>query len=62
MLHCFGGTGPYLVDYLTPLENWVEQGEKPAQLLAGFAGADGQPEGGRHQGGDDRDPPSFVCE
>ncbi len=34
--HCFGGAGPDLVDLLTPLRRWVEEGIPPSQqnLLA----------------------------
>ena len=32
MDHCAGGEGAWAIDYLTPLESWVEQGEAPAAL------------------------------
>ena len=34
MDHCSGGEGAYAVDWLTPLERWVEQGEAPGALQA----------------------------
>jgi feruloyl esterase len=32
--HCFGGPGLTDFDALTALENWVEKGEAPTQLIA----------------------------
>jgi feruloyl esterase len=32
-LHCTGGPGPWDIDPLTALEQWVEQGQPPASLL-----------------------------
>jgi feruloyl esterase len=32
MDHCAGGEGASAVDWLTPLEHWVEQGEEPGAL------------------------------
>jgi feruloyl esterase len=34
MLHCAGGPGPNRFDAVTALEQWVEQGTKPASLTA----------------------------
>jgi feruloyl esterase len=34
MLHCGGGPGPNAFDAVTALEQWVEKGEKPAQMIA----------------------------
>jgi feruloyl esterase len=34
MDHCAGGEGAYAVDWLTPLERWVENGEEPGALPA----------------------------
>jgi hypothetical protein len=33
--HCIGGEGPAQVDVLSPLMAWVEQGRRPAMLVAG---------------------------
>ena len=38
MDHCSGGEGAFAVDWLTPLERWVEQGEEPAALQAAHPG------------------------
>jgi feruloyl esterase len=34
MDHCLGGEGAFAVDWLTPLEGWVERGEEPGALVA----------------------------
>jgi feruloyl esterase len=34
MLHCAGGVGPNTFDAVTALEQWVEKGTKPAQIVA----------------------------
>ncbi len=34
MLHCAGGVGPNTFDAVTALEQWVENGTKPTQLIA----------------------------
>jgi feruloyl esterase len=34
MDHCAGGEGAFAVDWLTPLERWVEDGEEPGALPA----------------------------
>jgi feruloyl esterase len=34
MLHCAGGIGPNAFDAVTALEQWVEHGTRPAQLVA----------------------------
>src|SRR5262249_982491 len=33
MRHCSGGDGPYAIDYLTYLEDWVERGVPPDKLI-----------------------------
>jgi feruloyl esterase len=38
MDHCAGGEGAYAVDWLTPLERWVELGETPSALPASQPG------------------------
>ena len=37
MLHCSGGVGPNTFDAVTALEQWVEHGQKPAELVASHA-------------------------
>jgi hypothetical protein len=34
MEHCWGGEGPYAIDYIAAMEAWVEQGQAPEQLRA----------------------------
>ncbi|MDH3295211.1 MAG: tannase/feruloyl esterase family alpha/beta hydrolase, partial [Acidimicrobiia bacterium] len=41
MGHCGGGPGPNVVDYLTAMENWVENGVAPDELVVSRIGADG---------------------
>lgn len=38
MDHCAGGEGAFAVDWLTPLERWVELGEEPGALPAAHPG------------------------
>jgi feruloyl esterase len=46
MDHCSGGEGAFAIDWLTPLESWVERGEAPAALQAAHpAGAPPGPPG-----------------
>lgn len=47
MDHCSGGEGAHAIDWLTPMENWIENGTAPATLTgmhpalpAGFPGAE----------------------
>ena len=39
MDHCAGGEGAFAIDWLTPLENWVEKGEAPGALPAAHPAA-----------------------
>ena len=41
MNHCGGGDGPSRVDWLSAMENWVEQGKAPDQMLAAHADGSG---------------------
>jgi feruloyl esterase len=43
MYHCNGGVGPNTFDALTALEQWVEQGQPPASILATQASGPGAP-------------------
>jgi feruloyl esterase len=47
MDHCSGGDGAFAIDWLTPLENWVEKDEPPGALPAahpaGMPGVPGAP-------------------
>jgi feruloyl esterase len=38
MDHCSGGEGAFAVDWLTPLERWIENGEEPGPLPAEHTG------------------------
>lgn len=67
VLHCFGGKGPSVVDWLSAMEQWHQGEVAPTELEASF-GADG---GGRKicawpkkavfTGTDDRSPDAFEC-
>ena len=70
--HCFGGTGPSWVNYLDEIDNWVESGRAPYQVVAHWLDENMQPAGSRpvcaypevaqYDGeGDPRDASSFVC-
>ncbi|MCP5433450.1 MAG: tannase/feruloyl esterase family alpha/beta hydrolase [Alphaproteobacteria bacterium] len=67
VLHCMGGPGPDRVDFIEALERWDETGAAPDTLTASFrAGGGGRtlcayPQKAAFQGGDPRDPASFVC-
>lgn len=72
VLHCAGGPGPDLVEWLPALQRWVEDGEAPTQLTATKLGADRQVEMQRpicayparavHDGaGDAKREDSFEC-
>jgi feruloyl esterase len=37
MAHCGGGNGPNTFDMVTALEQWVEQGKAPDQIIASRA-------------------------
>ncbi|PEQ13578.1 hypothetical protein B2G71_04385 [Novosphingobium sp. PC22D] len=34
MNHCWGGDGPFAIDYIAAMEDWVEQGQAPDRLRA----------------------------
>lgn len=43
VLHCAGGAGPDVVDWLTAMSQWTEQGAAPERLIAAKVGAGGVP-------------------
>lgn len=43
VLHCAGGAGPDVVDWLTAMSQWTEQGAAPERLIAAKVGAGGAP-------------------
>jgi feruloyl esterase len=71
--HCFGGPGPSWVNFLDEIDNWVETGNPPDQVIAYWLDENMQPAGSRpvcaypevaqYDGeGDTRDASSFSCD
>jgi hypothetical protein len=70
--HCAGGSGADSADLLTPLQRWVESGERPEDLVAHKRDPSGQstlarplcrfPAIPRYRGGDISAAGSFTCE
>lgn len=42
VLHCAGGAGPDVVDWFTPIAEWVERGRAPDRVVAHKRGTDGR--------------------
>lgn len=67
LLHCFGGNGPMVVDWLGAMEQWQASGKAPSELTAGFATGGGArklcawPKKAVYTSGDDRSPEAFEC-
>jgi feruloyl esterase len=72
VMHCAGGPGPFIVNYLDAIDSWIETGEAPDQLTAIWLNEQLQPDGGRpvcaypkvltYDGeGNSREPASFSC-
>lgn len=67
MGHCAGGTARDNFDLLTPLVEWVEQGQAPGQVLARGAALEGArplcpyPTHAHYRGGDVAAPESYEC-
>jgi len=70
--HCAGGIGPWFVDYIDVIDNWLENGIAPKQLTAFWVNEKMQPDGSRpvcaypeylryNGSGDSRDASSFSC-
>jgi feruloyl esterase len=70
--HCFGGPGPSWVNFLDEIDNWVETGSAPDQVIAYWLDETMRPTGSRpvcaypvaaqYDGeGDTRDASSFTC-
>jgi feruloyl esterase len=70
--HCWGGAGPYFVDFIDVIDNWVDTGKAPDQLIAFWLNDKMQPDGSRpicsypkylvYKGsGDPREASSFSC-
>ena len=68
VLHCAGGPGPWVVDTLDVMERWLDSGEAPETLTAGFADGNGarplcaHPRRIAYLGGDGRSASSFDCQ
>ncbi len=68
VLHCFGGPGPSLVDWLNAIETWHDSGTAPDQLAAAYPERDGArticawPQKARYTSGNPDSPDSYVCE
>jgi feruloyl esterase len=45
--HCFGGPGPSWVNFLDEIDNWVESGDAPGQVIAYWLDENMQPSGSR---------------
>ena len=67
VLHCAGGPGPWMVDYLQAAEDWLDTNQPPDTLTAAFADGTGArplcayPKKAVYTGGNDRSPDSFEC-
>ena len=67
VLHCAGGAGPWMVDYLQAVEDWLDTDQAPDTLTAGFADGSGArplcayPKTAAYTGGNDRSPDGFEC-
>ena len=70
--HCAGGPGPYMVNWIDEIDNWVNKKEDPDQITAYFLDENNQVSGSRpicpcpsvaiYDGkGDTRDVSSFTC-
>jgi feruloyl esterase len=70
--HCFGGPGPSWVNFLQEIDDWVESGDAPDEIVAYWLDESMQPAGSRpvcaypevarYDGeGDPRDASSFSC-
>jgi hypothetical protein len=46
MEHCWGGDGPFAIDYIAAMEDWVEKGVAPASLRAAHRTSPAIAEGG----------------
>ena len=68
VLHCFGGEGPSVVDWVGALENWHASGNAPAELIARYPDKPGArklcawPLEARYRTGSADTPEAYVCE
>lgn len=66
LLHCYGGNGPMVVDWLGAMEQWQSTGDAPEALEARFGTGGGRklcawPKKAVFTGGDDKSPDAFEC-
>jgi len=67
VLHCYGGTGPSVVDWLDVLETWSDSGQAPTELAASYPAKDGSrkicawPSRAIYQGGDPESVSAYAC-
>lgn len=68
VLHCFGGEGPSIVDWVQALEDWHTSGNAPAELTAAYPDKPGSrklcawPAQARYRRGNPETPEAYVCE
>jgi len=68
VLHCAGGDGPWVVNWVDAIDAWHQSGKAPDELQPGFADGNGArrvcawPQEAEYRGGDPRDPQSFSCD
>lgn len=67
VLHCYGGSGPSVVDWLTVLAEWHDTGQAPDTLRANYADKPGQgklcawPAKAQFTGGDPASADAYRC-
>ncbi len=67
VLHCAGGPGPSVVNWLAALESWHATGDAPDELAASYPDKAGArkicawPRQAVYDGGDSESPESFTC-
>ncbi len=67
VLHCFGGEGPSIVDWVQALEDWHHSGDAPAELIATYPEKSGArklcawPAEARFNGGNPDTAEAYVC-
>jgi feruloyl esterase len=67
VLHCSGGAGPSVVDWLDVLENWHDTGQTPSELAATYPSKPGSrkvcawPRQGIFQGGNPDSAADYLC-
>ena len=68
VLHCAGGAGPSVVNWLEAVETWHDTGTAPDTLTAAYPEREGSrklcawPQKARYTSGNPDSPSSYVCE